>query len=397
MTRLHKEAATDPVSTNAPGARLAIERDALEQIIGILTRRGFRVIGPTVRDGAVVYDTVAQIADLPAGWTDRQDARRYRLERRGDNALFGYAVGPHSWKRFLHPPIERLWQARRDANGFSIVDKNEVVAPLAFIGVRACELHAIAIQDRVFLDGQYVDKSYKTRRDRMFIIAVNCGQAGGTCFCVSMDAGPKVRAGYDLALTELVDADRHIFVAEIGSAAGGELVAGLPHRPASEAEIAAAEQVVTQTTAQMGRILDIDGLKELLQANPNHPQWDEVAGRCLTCGNCTNVCPTCFCTTVDDATDLSGNTAERVRRWDSCFTLDFSYIHGGNVRSSARSRYRQWMTHKLAHWIDQYGTSGCVGCGRCITWCPVGIDITEEAAAIRASSEPPRSEADAGA
>ena len=267
--------------------------------------------------------------------------------------------------------------------------------------MRACELRAIAIQDQVFLAGQYLDKSYKIRRDRAFIIAVNCSQAGGTCFCVSMDAGPKVEAGFDLALTELIEQGRHLFVIEVGSIAGAGLVRDLPRRPATEAEIAGAERVVARTRGQMGRILETNGLKELLQANPNHPRWDEVAERCLTCGNCTNVCPTCFCTTIDDTTDLSGATAERVRRWDSCFTLGFSYINGGSVRISARSRYRQWMTHKLAHWIDQFGTSGCVGCGRCITWCPVGIDITEEAEAIRASlehlREPSGSGADAGA
>jgi ferredoxin len=378
-----------------------IERDVLQSVIGSLAKRGYRVIGPTVREGAIVYDTVAQLDDLPVGWTDRQDAGRYRIERRGDAALFGYAVGPHSWKRFLHPPIERLWRARREGNGFSVTEDDEAEEPLAFIGVRACELSAISIQDRVFLTGQYLDKSYKIRRDRAFIIAVNCSQASGTCFCVSVDAGPKVEAGFDLALTELIQEGRHLLVMEVGSIAGADLVRDLPHRPTTAEEIAAAERVVARTMSQMGRTLETKGLKELLQANPNHPRWDEVAERCLTCGNCTNVCPTCFCTTIDDTTDLSGTTAERMRRWDSCFTLDFSYIHGGSVRSSARSRYRQWMTHKLAHWIDQFGTSGCVGCGRCISWCPVGIDITEEAAAIRASPEhlrePSRSGADAGA
>ena len=254
--------------------------------------------------------------------------------------------------------------------------------------MRACELRAIAIHDRVFLAGPFLDKSYRVRRDHAFIVAVNCGQAGGTCFCASMDAGPKVETGFDLALTELLDEGRHLFVVEVGSGAGFELLKDLPHRPATEGEITAAERVVARTRDQMGRTLETNGLKELLQANPNHPRWDEVAGRCLTCGNCTNVCPTCFCTTIEDTTDLSGTTAERVRRWDSCFTLDFSYIHGGSVRSSARSRYRQWMTHKLAHWVDQFGSSGCVGCGRCITWCPVGIDITEEAEAIRSTAGP---------
>ena len=371
------------VATEALGARLVIERDVLQRIIGALASRGYRVIGPTVRDGAIVYDRVAALDDLPIGWTDRQDAGQYRLERRGDPALFGYAVGPHSWKRFLHPPVERLWQARREGDGFSVVENREVTEPLAFIGVRACELRAIVIQDRVFLGGQYLDRAYKIRRDRAFIVAVNCSQASGTCFCVSMDAGPKVEFGFDLALTELIDEGRHLFLMEVGSAAGLDLIEDLPRRTATQDEIAAAERVVDQTRGQMGRYLDTDGLKELLQSNANHARWDEVAGRCLTCGNCTNVCPTCFCTTVEDTTDLSGSTAERVRRWDSCFTLDFSYIHGGSVRASARSRYRQWMTHKLAHWVDQFGSSGCVGCGRCITWCPVGIDITEEAAAIR--------------
>jgi ferredoxin len=367
------------------GAKLAIDHEGLQKIFNALANRGYRVIGPTVRDGAIVYDSVTALDDLPAGWTDRQEAGRYRIEQRGDAALFGYAVGPHSWKRFLHPPVERLWQARREGDGFSIIENEEITEPLAFVGVRACELRAIAIQDRVFLTSQYLDKPYKIRRDHTFIVAVNCSQAGGTCFCVSMDAGPKVEAGFDLALTELIEEGRHLLVMELGSTSGADLVKDLAHRPASKEEIAAAEQVVDQTRGQMGRTLETNGLKELLQANPNHSRWDEVAGRCLTCGNCTNVCPTCFCTTVDDTTDLSATTAERVRRWDSCFTLDFSYVHGGSVRSSPRSRYRQWMTHKLAHWVDQFGTSGCVGCGRCITWCPVGIDITEEAAAIRAS------------
>jgi formate hydrogenlyase subunit 6/NADH:ubiquinone oxidoreductase subunit I len=144
---------------------------------------------------------------------------------------------------------------------------------------------------------------------------------------------------------------------------------------------------VANAAAQMGRVMDTSDIKELLYRNYEHPRWDNVAGRCLTCANCTNVCPTCFCTTVEDVTDLTGQQAERRRRWDSCFTMDFSYIHGGSIRASTKSRYRQWMTHKLATWIDQFGTSGCVGCGRCITWCPVGIDITEEVAAIRAGEE----------
>ena len=154
---------TDLISMDAPCDKLAIERDALQQIIDALWRRGYQVIGPTVRDGAIIYETVARLDDLPVGWTDRQDAGRYRIERRADEALFGYAVGPHSWKRFLHPPVELLWRAHREGDGFSVVENEEVPEPLAFIGVRACELRAIAIHDRVFLAGQYLDMTYKIR------------------------------------------------------------------------------------------------------------------------------------------------------------------------------------------------------------------------------------------
>jgi sulfhydrogenase subunit beta (sulfur reductase) len=378
------------------GARVLIAGDGLQLLIDALAAANYEVLGPTVRDGAIVYDKIAQVSELPAGWTDHQEAGRYRLERRDDAALFGFSVGPHSWKRFLHPPAETLWTARKGKDGIEVETPSEPTPKFAFIGVRACEIHAIAVQDRVFLEGPYPDRGYRLRRRDAFIVAVNCGQAGATCFCASMHTGPKVESGFDLALTELLDQGRHEFLVEIGSDAGAELLTKIPHRPAADDELAAAEAVVAQTALQMGRRLETDGLKELIQGNLNHPRWDQVAERCLSCGNCTMVCPTCFCTTVEDHSDLVGESAERVRKWDSCFTLDFSYIHGGSVRKTARSRYRQWMTHKLASWIDQFGTSGCVGCGRCITWCPVGIDITEEAAAIRAAPHAAKRETHGG-
>ena len=368
-------------------AKFILRRDDLQALLDALAARDFQVLGPTLCDGAIVYDPIERLDQLPAGWTDSQDAGRYRVERRQDEALFGYAVGPQSWKRFLHPPIEKLWQAQRSGEAFTVSAVESPPSKFAFLGVRACEIHAIGIQDRVFINGPYPDTGYRRRRQDTIIIAVNCGEAGGTCFCVSMQTGPKATAGYDLALTELLDGKRHEFLIEAGSDIGAEILAGLPCRPASADDIAAAEAVVAKTAGRMGRSLETDGIKSLLQNNLNHPRWDDVAARCLSCANCTMVCPTCFCTSIEDHTDLAGENAERVKRWDSCFTLDFSYIHGGSVRTQTRSRYRQWLTHKLANWIDQFGTSGCVGCGRCITWCPVGIDITAEAAAIRATAK----------
>jgi ferredoxin len=365
------------------GDRVVVRCQELQTLLDMLVERGYQPFGPTVRDGAIVYDTLTSAADLPIGWTDEQAPGLYRLHQRGDGAYFGFAVGPHSWKQFLHPPLLRLLRTVQTDGELQIAAERPELPKLALIGVRACELHAIAIQDTVFLRGPYADPDYQARRDRVFLVAVNCTQASGTCFCVSMQAGPKATGLFDLALTEIVEPDRHYFVVEVGTERGAKIVGGIPHVRASVQEQAAAEQIVEQTAAHMGRTLDTSSLKELLYLNYEHPRWDTVAERCLTCGNCTMVCPTCFCTTIEDGTDLTGKDAERVRRWDSCFTLDFSYVAGGSVRSSAKSRYRQWLTHKLATWIDQFGTSGCVGCGRCITWCPVGIDITEEVRAIR--------------
>ncbi len=365
-----------------PGALVVIDLAGLGELLERLKASGYQLIGPVVRDGALVYTEVSGVEDLPAGWTDAQGPGSYRLRRRDDRAIFGFASGPQGWKPFLFPPILRLWDAQRQ-NGDLRVAADEVEIGLrAFIGVRACDLHAIAVQDRVFLGGPFPDPTYKARREGVFIVAVNCGQAGGTCFCASMGTGPKATAGFDLALTEIIDGG-HRFLVEVGTARGAEILDGVPHRPADGADGEAAAQVVAEAAAQMGRSLDTRDIKELLYRNLEHPRWQEVAARCLTCGNCTMVCPTCFCTTVDDLTDLAGDHAERWRRWDSCFSLEFSYVHGGSIRASAASRYRQWLTHKLATWIDQFGTSGCVGCGRCITWCPVGIDITEEVRAIR--------------
>ena len=355
-----------------------IARADLDELLGAIARRGFRLIGPTLRDGAIIYDDIASAADLPAGWTDEQDGGHYRVHRRDDEALFGYAVGPQSWKRYLFPATSLLWRSGQEAGGDAAAGP-----PMAFIGVRACELRAIAIQDRVFLEGQQVDPVYASRRAGAFLVAVNCGTAAGTCFCVSMQAGPKAESGFDLALTELMDGGRHEFLVEAGTSRGADVLAEVASRAADGADTRAAAQVTERTAASMGRQLDTRGIKDLLYDNFDHPRWDDVASRCLTCGNCTMVCPTCFCFSITDVNDLTGTQAEQQRSWDSCFTMDHSYVHGGSVRASSRSRYRQWMTHKLATWIDQFGTSGCVGCGRCITWCPVGIDITEEAAAIR--------------
>jgi ferredoxin len=373
------------------GCSVRIERPDLQAVIDRLMDLGYRVIGPKVAEAAIVYDEISSIHELPIGYTDDLEAGRYRLVNNGSGSYFDYVVGPHSLKDFMFPPQTTLLECRYENGDLQMIVPDEPVQPIAVIGARSCDLHALEAQDRIFLGDRFVNPAYLARRQNLFLVAVNCGRAAATCFCTSMQTGPAVTGGFDLALTEM---SNH-FLVEVGTERGGDVIAVAPWRPCSTREVIDAQQVPRRAEQQMeqrrhprpdepkGRYLETTGLHDLLLNNLEHEEWDKVAERCLACGNCTMVCPTCFCSKVEEVNDLVDQSVHRVQVWDSCFNSEHSYLTTGTVRKSTRARYRQWLTHKLATWHDQFGSSGCVGCGRCITWCPVGIDLTEEVAAIR--------------
>jgi Fe-S-cluster-containing hydrogenase component 2 len=377
-----------------------LEAAELEALFQVLQRRGLRILGPVVRDGDVVLAELRSARELPRGMRDTQAPGRYRLEPAADAAYFGITVGPQSLKRHLFPPRQRLVQIRRQAERVLATAEPLPAARVALLGARACDLAAVAVQDRVFLGGPHTEPYYQAGRARALLIAVECTRAAATCFCASAGTGPAVCSPHDLALTEVIEggggrgepggkgSGAHYFVCRAGSAEGTEILGELPTRAATPRELEQAAAGVQRAADMQVRSLPQAGLREALNRAValDHPRWDEVAERCLGCGSCTLVCPTCFCSTIEDQASLDGAAASRWRRWDSCFSSDHSALHGHPVRSDIKARYRQWLTHKLANWIDQFGTSGCVGCGRCITWCPVGIDLTEEAAALRVNN-----------
>lgn len=361
------------------GDALFLPRADLQHLLDALAQAGYRCIGPQVRDGAIVYDTLASAADLPAAYHDHQAPGRYRLERGSTPRCFAWANGPQALKPLVFRPHESLWRAVRGADGgIAFESLPPRAGRLAVIGVRACDLAALALQDAHFLKDGARDPHYAAARDGLFLIAVHCTHPADTCFCVSTGDGPRTTAGHDLAMAELDDG----YIVEAGSERGAGVLAGLALAPASEAQRQQTEREIADGAGRQSRRLPGRDLRAVLFARLDHPRWEEVAARCLACGNCTSVCPSCFCHAEIEHPQLDGAASEHAREWDSCFTMGHSYIHGFTVRADRRTRYRQWLTHKLGSWHEQYGRSGCVGCGRCISWCPVGIDITEEAAAI---------------
>ena len=305
-------------------------------------------------------------------------------------------MGPDSLKAIVHPPRTPVWTMHRDdAGGVAVSVRSPTVTRRAVIGVRACDLAALARLDRTQLAGDHPDPAYSAARAGLFLVAVDCSHPASTCFCESVGTGPRVDGdhhGADLVLTEFAESPeragdgpvRYLVRAcsERGRAVVDEL--GLESAAPPTIDRVATVQHGTHATERSMR----PDAATVVLADLVHAEWESVADRCLTCGNCTAVCPTCFCTDVDDRVDLDG-TAHRDRVWDTCFSAEYSHLGPGPVRSTPMARYRQWLTHKLGTWHDQFGESGCVGCGRCITWCPVGIDLTAE---IGALAEPARAE-----
>ncbi|RLA33213.1 MAG: sulfite reductase subunit A [Gammaproteobacteria bacterium] len=360
-----------------------LTRDRFDEMLCLLHDDGYLTLGPTVRDGAVVPREITTTDELPIGWRDEHEPGHYRLLPSDTPDLFGCVLTAQPWKAQLFPPERTLFSVTRKNGKLAFTASPPDTTRRALVGVRPCELRAIEVQDAILRDGPYADDEYTSRRAGTFAVVVNCTRAASTCFCTSQSSGPRAKAGYDLALTELLADGPHRFTVEAGSPAGEALLERLVLGDATGADREAVETGCAHAAAQITRRLKSAGLPEALKANHEHPRWNEVAARCLNCGNCTQVCPTCFCVAVEDQPDLAGIEATRSRRWDSCFNPAHSYVAGGVIRNNTRSRYRQWLTHKLATWHDQFGHSGCVGCGRCIAWCPVGIDIIEEANAIR--------------
>ncbi|MDI6800971.1 MAG: 4Fe-4S dicluster domain-containing protein [Thermodesulfovibrionales bacterium] len=344
-----------------------------------------KLIGPKIENNAIILSEI-EFHDIPAGYRDQQSPGCYKLKQ-GENAeVFSFSPGPDSFKRFLHPPFAEIFRFEKSKKGITISPSNSDEKPFAFIGIRACDISAMKLYDRVFSGEHIRDKTYESLRKNCFIMAVNCIYPGDNCFCQSIGTGPEVKDYFDIVITEIRDS----FILETGTVAGERLLTGLQQDRVNDNDMKERNESIQRCGKAMKKAIKFDELPWLIYRNLEHPRWAEIEKRDLECGNCTQVCPTCFCNSSYDLVSLSGVLKKseglsgvRIRAWDSCFSKNFARVHGGNFRPSRKARYRQWMSHKLAYTFEQFGLPGCVGCGRCITWCPVGIDITHELEALR--------------
>lgn len=366
------------------GTTVSIRKPELDHLLAVIQSMGYEIVGPKVKDHTIVHASLETADELPVGYASQQEPGKYKLTQSRNQNFFDVTNGPHSWKQYFFPPKSEMMRFHKENGNSSWSIENGLGEPprYAMLGVRPCDLAAIEVQDKIFMRDEWCDPIYRDRRSNALIIVVNCLEPCSTCFCASMGTGPDAKEGFDLCLTEL----ENNFLVEIGSEAGRMAFGheSISWQPASAFMLQSAQKGLAAARDKMGRELpDPESLKEQLLGNLDHPRWEEVAKRCMSCGSCTQVCPTCFCWDVYDNTLLPGDTIIRERVWDSCFNPDYSYVFGGSIRPNTKSRYRQWLTHKFASWYDQFDTSGCVGCGRCITWCPAGIDHIEEITAIR--------------
>ena len=353
-----------------------LPRESLQSLFSALLEAGYRILGPVVRDGAIQFTHMTTVDALPVGVTNDQQPGHYRLGQDAGSRLFAWNQGPQALKPLCFAPSETLWNETCEPAAFT--QTLPAVEPTAVIGVRACDLAALAIQDRHFLHAGGADPHYRKRRESLLLIGVDCARSATTCFCASTGDGPALDGGFDIGLAEL-DAG---FLIWHQSERGKAVTERLDLAPADDAQLQAMLQATTEAAqAQQRRLPDNEDLMGLYK-RLEHARWDEVAGRCLSCGNCTAVCPTCFCYQTEHRMALDGGSAQMLREWDSCFSPTHSNMGHFLVRASTKHRYRQWLTHKLAGWQEQQGRTGCTGCGRCIAWCPVGIDLTQEATVI---------------
>lgn len=293
-------------------------------------------------------------------------------------------------KGLLLPQTEDVirWRGGRDA---LVIEEPEAEVPAVIVGIRPCDAAAFELLDEVLLGGQFTDETYRRRRERTVLITMACAKPGPACACDAFGLSPGHRAGdvvvYPaqgrlLLLANSPRGEEILGALQSESAAAGVSPADAEWAGGVTAAVCSTPTPLRDRFSLQGLLGDPAGLMEGLFASR---VWEALASRCLSCGACTYVCPTCYCFAVND--EPRGTKGRRVRTWDSCQFKDFLTMAGGhNPRPAKLERVRQRFMHKLNYHPQRYAKLLCVGCGRCIAACPVGLHIGEVAEALAAEA-----------
>ena len=321
--------------------------------------REFEVIAPVTTHGEVVFTSLSDVNQVTLDY---------------ENTL----VPP---KEFFLPPTETMFSFTTNKGGFNIVLPEEGDKRRLIFGIRPCDVNALSILDKVF-GGDQRDEYYLSKREKTTLVALGCNRPAARCFCGSVGAGPSLSDNFDVLLTEL---DGSYFV-EVASEKGKQLIDKAPtlfHEAAEEAR-KRKERVVDQAKKLASKPVDPLEVARRMEAHFNDSRWAQLGERCLECGGCTYLCPTCYCFDVVDR--VEDGKGSRLRYWDSCLLRGFTRMAGGlNPRESRESRIKQRFYHKWDYFVERFGVLQCVGCGRCsetalchIDWKEVFESVTGE-------------------
>lgn len=337
-----------------------MKKIAKSKLNDFITRlmEGYAVYGPVEEEGIVSFRRLATPEEIKL---DYQNSKKPP-------------------KEVLFPQTEMMFHYEKGEGRIRLESTEEVEEDRALFGVRPCDVRALALLDLVFDAPDYKDLYYANKREKTTIVALGCNLPLSTCFCTAFGGSPFFKEGADLFLTDIGD----WYLAEALTPKGEKLLDEEFFQKATKADLRAAAKVKKKALARMAPPPELDGLKEKLDTMIDSTFWDRLHEKCLGCGVCTFLCPTCHCfDIVDEALDSRG---ERVRNWDSCmfpiYTLEAS---GHNPRPSGRERWRQRLMHKFDYFPAIYGEFQCVGCGRCVINCPVNLDIRKVIADVMAS------------
>jgi len=340
----------------------------LRVVVEFLQRElgGAKLFGYRHHNGRIAFSEINNINEIFVALTDIQKPGYYR-------ASSGYRFR-HSFsspKVFLLPPEHLILTVSRD---YDILESSSSFQELTaiFFGIKPCDRKAIDILDHILYGRSPV---YTTRRNAVRAIVVEeCLEPGETCFCSTVNAGPTISSGFDIAYARLYG---DLLVFRYGSSLGEKILGKVGLQRAQESHVKMYLEMVNRAISMMrGRIPNISEIqKALMEKVSAKPFWEEISSKCVGCGNCNYVCPTCFCTEIEDRVENGFST--RVGVWLGCLTYTYGLVAGGHFRQELYTRYRHFILHKFLFYPKQVGDIGCVGCGRCITWCPLGIDLRE--------------------